>query len=203
MMKLNETTLPFLEVDCIQQFGQEKGKLIFEQAKKIYQELLNNADYRNNAAIQNHLQLKLFPTLAYYKALLGEGINQNEALEYVRNETHKAANVQKEEMKKLGSMPFAYTIYRLGVKKHMRKNFPDDGWTTEWVKCNGKEIHFNLHNCIYWELTKMYYCPELCCVYCENDDISFSGLLPKIRFERTGTLGNGSPYCDFHFLKVR
>mgnify|MGYP004439469791 CR=1 FL=1 len=154
MMKLNETTLPFLEVDCIQQFGQEKGKLIFEQAEKIYQELLNNADYRNNAAIQNHLQLKLFPTLAYYKELRGEGINQNEALEYVRNETHKAANVQKEEMKKLGSMPFAYTIYRLGVKKHMRKNFPDDGWTTEWVKCNGKEIHFNLHNCIYWELTK-------------------------------------------------
>ena len=47
----------------------------------------------------------------------------------------------------------------------------------------------------------MYDCPELCCVYCENDDISFSGLLPKIRFERTGTLGNGSPYCDFHFLK--
>ena len=103
----------------------------------------------------------------------------------------------------LETMPFAYTIYRLGVKKHMRKNFPDDGWTTEWVKCNGKEIHFNLHNCIYWELTKMYDCPELCCVYCENDDISFSGLLPKIRFERTGTLGNGSPYCDFHFLKVR
>lgn len=101
-----------------------KGKLIFEQAEKIYQELLNNADYRNNAAIQNHLQLKLFPTLAYYKALRGEGINQNEALEYVRNETHKAANVQKEEMKKLGSMPFAYTIYQLGVKKHMRKIFP-------------------------------------------------------------------------------
>ena len=109
-MKLNETTLPFLEVDCIQQFGQEKGKLIFEQAEKIYQELLNNADYRNNAAIQNHLQLKLFPTLAYYKALRGEGINQNEALEYVRNETHKAANVQKEEMKKFGSLSFAYTI---------------------------------------------------------------------------------------------
>ena len=75
-MKLNETTLPFLEVDCIQQFGQEKGMLIFEQAEKIYQELLNNADYRNNAAIQNHLQLKLFPTLAYYKALRGEGIKQ-------------------------------------------------------------------------------------------------------------------------------
>ena len=58
MMKLNETTLPFLEVDCIQQFGQEKGKLIFEQAEKIYQELLNNADYRNNAAIQKSFAIK-------------------------------------------------------------------------------------------------------------------------------------------------
>ena len=160
-MKLNETTLSFLEVDCIQQFGKEKGNLIFEQVEKIFQELLNNADYRNNAAIQNHLQAKLFPTLAYYKTLRENGINQDEALEYVRKETHKAANIKREEMKKLGNMPFAYTIYRLGVKKHMRKNFPDTGWTTEWVKCNGKEIHFNLHKCIYWELTKMYHCPEL------------------------------------------
>lgn len=43
-MKLSETTLSFLEMDCIQQFGQESGKLIFEQAENIYQGLLNNAD---------------------------------------------------------------------------------------------------------------------------------------------------------------
>ena len=96
-MKLNETTLSFLEVDCIQQFGKEKGNLIFEQVEKIFQELLNNADYRNNAAIQNHLQAKLFPTLAYYKTLRENGINQDEALEYVRKETHKAANIKREE----------------------------------------------------------------------------------------------------------
>lgn len=141
--------------------------------------------------------------MAYYKALRREGIVQNEALEYVRNETQKAANTQKEQMKKLGRLPFAYTMYRLGVKSHMRKNFPVAGWTTEWVTCNDKEIHFNLHSCIYWELTKQYGCPELCCVYCENDDISFSGLLPRIRFERTGTLSNGAAYCDFHFKKVK
>ena len=35
MMKLNETTLPFLEVDCIHLFGQEKGKMIFKQTEKI------------------------------------------------------------------------------------------------------------------------------------------------------------------------
>lgn len=201
-MKINETTLHFLENDCVQQFGNEKGTAIFKWTETTYQELLDKADDHNSTAIRNHLQSKMFPSMAYYKALRAEGISKEKALEYVRKETQKAANVQKEEMNKLGNMPFAYTFFRAGVKKHMKKNFPDKGWKTEWVKCDGKEIHFNLHSCIYWELTNMYECPELCCVYCENDDITFQGLLPKIRFERAGTLGGGSPYCDFHFIKT-
>lgn len=202
MMKINDTTISFLESDHIRRFGKEKGTAILRRTETIYQDLLSEADHRSNAAIQNHLQLKFFPTLAYYKALRAENIGQDEALQYVREETHKAANAQKETMRKLGSMPFAYTIFRLGAKKHMRKNFPSKGWKTEWIKCGQKEIHFNLHTCLYWEAAKMYDCPELCCIFCENDDISFSGLLPKIRFERSGTLGTGSPYCDFHFLKA-
>ena len=44
-------------------------------------------------------------------------------------------------------------------------------------------------------------CPELTKIFCENDDIAFSGLMPKIRFERKGTLGKGVDCCDFHFIK--
>lgn len=201
-MRISETTLSFLENDCIQRFGNSRGKIIFHKAEMIYSELCEKAEYRNSAVISQHLQQNLFPPMAYYKALQSEEIPQMAALEYVRQETQKAANFKKAEMKKLTNLPFTYTLYRLGAKKHMRRNFPDEGWKTEWIKFNGKEIHFNLHRCIYWELTNKYACPELCCVYCENDNISFSGLLPKIRFERNGTLGNGSPYCDFHFIKI-
>lgn len=200
-MKISETTLWFLESDCVKEFGQEKGRAVFQQAEQIYQELLQRTDDRDSDAIRAHLQAKLFPPMAYYKALQGEGIPQDQALEYVRRETRKAANVKKEEMRQLAKMPFAYTVYRLGVKRHMKKNFPEEGWQTEWMQCDGKEIHFNLTRCLYWELSNAYGCPELCSVYCENDDISFSGLLPKIRFERTGTLGSGSSCCDFHFRK--
>lgn len=200
-MNISETTLPFLKNDCIHTFGTEKGMAIFQRAETIYQELLDTADYRKSDAIRNHLQLKLFPPMAYYKALYTSGISKEKALEYVKKETKKAASIKRDEMKKLARMPFAYSIYRMGVKKHMKKNFPDTGWQTEWVRCDRKEIHFNLHRCIYWELTNQYECPELCCVYCENDNISFSGLMPKIRFQRNGTLGDGAAYCDFHFIK--
>ena len=54
---------------------------------------------------------------------------------------------------------------------------------------------------VYHDLCSKYECPELCTVYCENDNIAFSGLLPKIRFERNGTLGSGAECCDFHFNK--
>lgn len=201
-MKIRETTFPFLEKDCIDRFGGKEGTAIFQQTEELYQEFLRNADYRGSDAIRDHLQRKLFPPMAYYKVLRLRGFTQEKALEYVTQETHKAAAVKKEEMKKLASMPFAYTMYRMGVKNHMKKNFPGEGWQTEWVRCDSKEIHFNLHRCIYWDLTNTYGCPELCRVYCENDDISFSGLLPKIRFERTGTLGNGASCCDFHFRKA-
>ena len=40
--------------------------------------------------------------------------------------------------------------------------------------------------------------PELCTVFCENDDIAFNGLMPKIRFERNGTLGQGMNLSLIH-----
>ncbi|HJB25346.1 MAG TPA: L-2-amino-thiazoline-4-carboxylic acid hydrolase [Firmicutes bacterium] len=201
-MNISETTFSFLQQDCIKEFGNQKGKELFESTEQMYQHLLNTADYKNSEVIQDHLKKKLFPPMAYYKVLLAEGYEKGIALDYVKKETHKAALVKKEEMKRLAKMPFAYAIYRMGVKRYMRKNFPDEGWETQWVRCDNREIHFNLHRCIYSELSKAYGCPELCCVYCENDDISFSGLLPKIKFKRTGTLGSGSSCCDFHFIKA-
>lgn len=201
-MRIHETTLAFLREDCSIEFGPELGEKLYQAAEQIYQELILRMDDRNSEVVREHLQKKLFPPMAYYKALLSEGYDRETALAYVKKETRKAACMKKEEMHKLAKMPFSYMMYRMGVKKHMRKNFPKEGWDTEWIRCDGQEIHFNLHRCIYWDMTNLYECPELCCVYCENDDISFSGLLPKIMFQRTGTLGGGSTCCDFHFIKA-
>ena len=200
-MKINETSLTFLSRDCIQQFGAEKGAALFQMTEKAYQELLHHTDDRGSSVIRDHLQQNLLPPLAYYRTLRAQGFSQEQALKYVRQETRKAAAVKKDRMNSLARLPFAYTFYRMGVKKYMRQNFPNEGWQTEWVRRDRREIHFNLHRCLYRDIATEYGCPELCCVYCENDDIAFSGLLPKIRFQRTGTLAGGAPCCDFHFIR--
>ena len=65
------------------------------------------------------------------------------------------------ENQKMSKMPFTYLMYRLAVKGVMKKNFPDEGFETEWIRCDKTEIHFDLHRCIYNDLTKEYEFPEL------------------------------------------
>ena len=60
-MRISETTFPFLENDCVQTFGAEKGSAIFQQTEALYQKLLSGADYKNSDAVKEHLQRKLFP----------------------------------------------------------------------------------------------------------------------------------------------
>ena len=201
-MRINETPFAFLLDDCIREFGEEKGRNVYKEADDIFSKLEAGADCRDNDAIREHIQMKLLPPVAYYKALLAEGYDKDTALSFVRKETQKTAEKKKAAMAKMARLPFAYSIYRMGVKKFMMKNFPSVGWKTEWVRCDGKEIHFNLHSCIYWDMCRKYDCPELCTVYCENDNISFSGLLPRIHFRRSGTLAAGAEFCDFHFQKI-
>lgn len=201
MNNLTDTKLYFLKKDCIVLFGDEKGAQIYNLSEKIYNKLCNNADYKNNKAIKFHLCANLFPTMAYYKALRKSNYNEHDALTYVRNETVKAAEIKKSDQAKVVNMPCAYFMYRLFIKSVMKKNFPESGWETEWIRCDRKEIHFNLKRCIYKDLCDQEGCSELCSVYCENDDIAFSGLMPKIRFQRAGTLAKGAECCDFHFIK--
>ncbi|MBE6024905.1 MAG: hypothetical protein E7231_17280 [Cellulosilyticum sp.] len=63
-----------------------------------------------------------------------------------------------------------------------------------------KNIKFNLKRCVYHETVSHYGCPELCTVFCQNDTTAFSGYLPKIVFQRSGTIGEGKAMCDFHFI---
>ena len=200
-MNLKDTKLFFLEEGCIRQFGSEKGRTIYSLATARFDDLTGKANFHGNREIQFHLIMNLYPTMAYYQALQEYGCSKEEALSFVRKETVRAANIKKAEQAKTAKLPCAYLMYRLFVKTVMKKKFPPEGWETQWIRCDGKEIHFDMTRCIYKDICDAEGCHELCAVFCENDDIAFSGLLPKIRFERAGTLGKDAVRCDFHFVK--
>ncbi len=149
-------------------------------------------------AIRDHLARKLLPPLAFYQTLRARGMDQAAALDLVRQETRQAAQEKKAEMASLARLPFAYTWYRLGVKKHMAKHFPQKGGETQWVRCDGKEIHFNLHTCLYQTVTQALGCPELCpCTARMTTSPSPAWPLRSPSTEPAPC--QRGPCCDFHF----
>lgn len=186
---------------CKSKYGDSLGHKVYTEGELYFKKFLDEADYRNSETIKNHMQNNIFPVLAYYMALLDLGIDRTTAYNNVLEQTQRYAKIEKAKNQSLGNMFGAYFMFRMAVKKVMSKNFPAEGWETEWVKCDMKEIHFNLKSCVYYETVRKYGHPELCTVFCKNDTTSFSGFLPKIKFKRNGTIGEGAKMCDFHFLK--
>ena len=100
-MAFKQTELYFLETDCSEKFGAEKGARIFELAKEIYRSLCEKADFKGSKAVEKHMKTNLFPTMAYYKALRKSGYAEGAAIELVKQETAKSAEVKKPSSKSL------------------------------------------------------------------------------------------------------
>jgi len=201
IMDYKNTRFSFLQDDCISEFGQENGTKIYNQACQLLTSMLDNADYRNNESIKEHIVKNMFPIIAYYLTLQDNGYSKEEAYNLTLQETQKAAHIQKEKNNSLSRLPFAYSIFKLFIKGIIKKRYPIEGWDTEWVRFDKKEIHMNFKRCIYSDLTNHYGCPELCTVFCKNDIVTFEGYEPKIYFDRNGTLAEGADCCDFHFIR--
>ena len=60
----------------------------------------------------------------------------------------------------------------------------------------------DMMKCPYHDICTEYGCQELCRCFCDSDDISYTGLHPKLIWERSMTLGRGNDRCDF-CMKIR
>jgi hypothetical protein len=66
----------------------------------------------------------------------------------------------------------------------------------ELVEDSADCLAFNIHRCLTLEILTARGAPELTPLFCATDDW-LAALMPKIRWERTQTLGRGGATCDF------
>ena len=56
-MNIKNSKLFFLEEDCLQHFGPDKGKTIYSLASGRYENLCERADFYGNTEIEYHLTI--------------------------------------------------------------------------------------------------------------------------------------------------
>jgi hypothetical protein len=186
--------------DLLASFGDEAGASIYASTLVNLQELVEASDDRGVGAIRSHLNENILPAVAAYRAMLGAGIEQERAQAFIGGQIEGAAARFAKLYARLARLPFIYALLRRLFPSILGRMLPKEGWTMQTGQYDNRCLAFDVSRCFYVQTTKELGCFELCHVFCTFDSVSFAGLAPRVRFERTQTLANGDERCDFRFF---
>lgn len=179
----------------VDRFGEEQGTALRDAAQVKYDQLKPLAEHESPGRKSN-LVNGIYPFVAIYRTLLEGGLTQDEAMEHMFAimETRTRQGMRK-TYEKMGKLPFFYTLFRF----MFTKGLGGDSWDVEWKSNTGKCFAYDITRCLWHDACTELGCPELCRIFCRNDELNFNDVSRHLYFERTKTLGNGDDCCDFRF----
>ena len=151
---------------------------------------------------QYHLKRQILPGIAAYETLQ-RVMPKEEALQTVHGYVERLARTSHKQLSALLHIPGLYRLVPGVFVKSTRIVFgPAAGFDPKELQTGNGIWRVDMMKCPYHDTCAEYGCPELCRCFCDSDDISYTGLHPKLIWERTMTLGRGNDRCDF-CMKVR
>lgn len=179
-----------------EEFGKEKGTVVFEKQNEVLKELITNTKNKSKNQMKT-LTNTILPRIALYKVLQKEDLPKDEVTNYMRKYMiEKIAQKKHSSTAKMEIVPGFYSIYSKVFLKIMRTT---DLQKSE-QKCGKGFFDVTIKKCLWHTACIENDCPELCCLFCDVDNVTYGGL-KKIGFTRTQTLGYDGKCCDFHFYK--
>ena len=184
-----------IEAFLVEEFGEEKGGVLFAEQSKTLDEIIANTKNKTKNQMKT-LTGTILPRIALYKVLSADG-SEEDALSVMRKYMiDKVAAKKHASMVKMEVVPGFYSLYSKIFLKIMRKT--DLQKSTQE---SGKG-YFNvtITKCLWHTACVENGCAELCRLFCDVDNVTYGGLR-KIGFTRTQTLGYDGDCCDFQFFK--
>ena len=195
-----KSSIPGLEKALILQYGENQGRLFYRLSGIRLSELVKTVNDRDNEVVRHHLNDNILPVAACYQVLRENNIGCEQAKKLVTDVMHNYAQKGANIFRMMSNIPFFYSVFRKMCRKTMKQNYPCEGWDMRWQQDDKQGMGFDCHRCIYVDATQELGCPEICESFCQNDDILYGALKPKVLFVRTKTLANGGDCCDFRLL---
>lgn len=179
-----------------EEFGNDKGMAVFNIQEMILGELIENISGKSKNQKKTLIQT-ILPRIALYKSMLKDGVSDEEVYQHMQKYMIDIVAKQKHlSTVKMEKVPGFYSIYSNIFLRVVRTT---DLW--ESVQKHGKNyFDVTMKKCLWHTACVENDCEELCCLFCDVDNITYGGL-KKIGFSRTKTLGYGGDCCDFHFYK--
>jgi hypothetical protein len=183
--------------------GEVEAAFLAAKVEARYDELLAQRPRFAHPALREHLETGILPGLALYQTLSQETGDPEAALAELDRlfEVWVQHSPMQKQVQLLSYLPDPFAVLRLANRLVLKKSFPPEGWTIEWVEDSNECVAFNIHDCFYLKVLTAYGTPELTAHFCRGDDLLY-GSLPGITWERSQTIGRGHPVCDFRFCRA-
>lgn len=180
----------------------EENNQIEEKARILYQEYCKREEGKPRE-ITMHTVKKIFPCIAYYKAVIEYTNQPKQAYSIIERYFTEKCRVNAEKLQRLCRIPFVYKIVPRIMAKIIHRTFGvKSGFRMIDYHTKGRLCHIDMIECPYFSICSAYGCPELTTVFCNADDVAYGNMHAKLSWERKKTLGRGDDCCDF-ILKIR
>ena len=179
-----------------EEVGVDKGQEVFNKQEMILAEIIKNIKDKSENQRKTLIQI-ILPRIALYKAMLQDGLSNEEVYQHMQKYMMDIVAKQKHlSMVKMEKVPCFYFLYSNIFLKVVRKT---DLW--ESTQKHGKDyFDVTMKKCLWHTACVENDCAELCHFFCDVDNVTY-GNLKKLGFSRTKTLGYGGDCCDFHFYR--
>ncbi|MBE6071853.1 MAG: hypothetical protein E7208_07820 [Clostridium butyricum] len=188
--------MKFYKEYLIHQFGSKDGNAIFKKAYSALEKLKSEAEYKEKDH-ERYMNNSILPAIAFYNELTKYLKSKEKALKHMESCIwNNTRNNSRKQYEKLGKFPFFFGLFR----KMFSTGLKNKSWDVDITSNNKELFEYTIKKCLWADKFKEYSCPELCHIFCHNDEINFINVSKYMTFERTSTLANGD-CCDFRFYK--
>lgn len=179
----------------IEEFGNNKGKRLFASQSEELDKIIANTKNKSKNQMKTLVQT-ILPRVVLFKTLVENDL-ENGAYEAMQKYMVDKVAAQKHKFTaKMEILPGFFAVYKRIFLKIMRTSAL---W--ESTQKYGKDFFdADITKCLWHTACTENGCPQLCKLFCDVDDVNYSGL-KKMGFKRTKTLGYGGDCCDFHFFR--
>lgn len=179
----------------IEAFGETEGTALSTRHGEALDALIKGEKDKSRGQ-RKTLAQTILPCIALYQVIAASEGSKEAAYAYVQKYMRRAAEKQHASTARMEAVPGFYALYSRGFLAVMRAS---DLW--ESTQTRGKDFFdVTIRKCLWHSACAENGCAELCRLFCEADNVTYSGL-KKIGFTRTATLGCGGDCCDFHFYR--
>ena len=182
-------------------YDSHMARQLIRTAEGMYDQAWAGFDGEGERGNRNTLRTRILPVYAIYRSLLEESGDRECVLAEVEGLMRDAFfEPMLTGIRMLNLLPDPFPIIRPVLRWMTRGD--DVPGSQEIIEDSRDCFALNVYRCYTLDILTKLGAPELTPLFCDTDDW-LSAAMPKIRWERTKTLGRGDAVCDFRWCRRR